>query len=619
MKKSIAKAVLTFLAISPLIASFPGSANAYALQPVEKTGQYLPGDLHQHTLYTDGRVPFAEVMAQNADHGLAWWANSEHGGYRNRDGNGNYWDDPEIYQVNPILGDIKYSGDHQAMWRWQSLRDFVYPDIQNARSTFPDKSIISGFEWNPPGHEHSSVSIYQNTDVANAISEFEYRFDAYDSDTSRNGENSLLPGFQDGMLTKTNVDQDDSILAVEWMQELVESGHAKAWIIPTHIERKWKYSIEDFRNWMDAGPDVAIGFEGAPGHQAGGDRGFGRSSLGGGTYGGTGFFVSQIGGLWDGLLAEGRRFFNFASSDFHMHWSVGGSDFYPGEYQKIYTFVDTSKRDRLEAIFDGNRSGNVWTVQGDLVDELEFTASNTQNNASMGQTLLVTAGDTVTIRIKAHDPVGPNNCPLDINNPSLELIDSQQALNMPELHHIDLIASTITGNVPMTNPEDVVATDYGTDAAVIDTLYSEGNVDADGYMTFEVEIPVEESMYVRLRGTNLPASVPNETDEAGNPLPDTLANDYLYTELNPDELASHLLEGITVTTNSKLDEVAEAYADLWFYSNPIFIHVIKKDDVRTIREHLRQRASKCPECDIDGDGMITIRDARQLVHMLNAR
>jgi hypothetical protein len=28
-------------------------------------------------------------------------------------------------------------------------------------------------------------------------------------------------------------------------------------------------------------------------------------------------------------------------------------------------------------------------------------------------------------------------------------------------------------------------------------------------------------------------------------------------------------------TTSKLDEVAEAYADLWFYGNPIYIDVIE--------------------------------------------
>jgi hypothetical protein len=58
-------------------------------------GEYLPGDFHQHSLYTDGSFPFMQVMGENANYGLGWWANSEHGGSRNRDGNGKFWDDTD--------------------------------------------------------------------------------------------------------------------------------------------------------------------------------------------------------------------------------------------------------------------------------------------------------------------------------------------------------------------------------------------------------------------------------------------------------------------------------------------------------------------------------------------
>ena len=109
-----------------------------------------------------------------------------------------------------------------------------------------------------------------------------------------------------------------------------------------------------------------------PGHQTSGDRGFSRGSFGGGTFGGTGVFVARVGGLWDALAAEGRKFFNFASSDDHQNWRQGGSDFWPGEYQKNYTYVDTDAADQIQAVFDGLRSGNSWNVQGDLIDELEF-------------------------------------------------------------------------------------------------------------------------------------------------------------------------------------------------------------------------------------------------------
>ena len=129
-------------------------------------GEYLPGDFHQHTLYTDGSNCFFDVMQSNVDYGLDWWANSEHGGERNRDGCGNYWDDPAVYPENPILGDVEYSGGHQEMWRWQSLRDYVFPDILMTRAAYPDKTVISGVEWNVPGHEHCSPAISQNDSTA---------------------------------------------------------------------------------------------------------------------------------------------------------------------------------------------------------------------------------------------------------------------------------------------------------------------------------------------------------------------------------------------------------------------------------------------------------------------
>lgn len=71
---------------------------------------------------------------------------------------------------------------------------------------------------------------------------------------------------------------------------------------------------------------------------------------------------------------------------------------------------------------------------------------------------------------------------------------------------------------------------------------NEGN----GYYsaTYEIEIPRQgEIRYYRLRGTNHPLNTANETDACGNPLPDTLVG---------------------------ANNATKAFADLWFYSNPIF-------------------------------------------------
>lgn len=80
-------------------------------------------------------------------------------------------------------------------------------------------------------------------------------------------------------------------------------------------------------------------------------------------------------------------------------------------------------------------------------------------------------------------------------------------------------------------------------------------------------------MFIRLRGTNMPAGVPFETDIEGNPLADYEANDNIYGSMDPEILEEKLFDDVVITTNNKLDEVAEAYADVWFYSNPIYIEV----------------------------------------------
>ena len=577
------------IALSALLSVSMGLAGITPANAKGDKFEYLPGDFHQHSLYTDGGRPFFEIMRQNDMYGLDWWANSEHGGNRNRDGVGKYWDeytDELGNPANPILGDLSMSGGHQEMWRWQSLRDYVYPDIKMVRDVLPHRTVISGLEWNVPGHEHCSTAINQYNDTATAISEFEFRFDKNDWDTSRNGEASLVYPELGNVLSKTNSTKDDAILAVIWMQAMKDAGLGDAWVVPAHVERAWSYTIEDFRNWMDAGPDVAIGFEGAPGHQTSSDRGFGRGSLGGGTYGGTGFYASTVGGLWDGLLAEGRKFWHFASSDYHWHWGDGGSDFWPGEYQKTYTYINTEAKDKIQAVIDGNRSGNTWTVQGDLIDELEFTAKDTGKPAMMGQTLEVKKGKAVTIKIKVHDPETPNFCPFDFNNPSLEQVGINQPLNMPVLDHVDVIAGTITGKVPMTvfdaeGYPDPGATDYGTDARVIHTFKRRSN--DKRYLVYTMRIRPTEDMYIRLRGTNLPANVPYETDVLGNPLADSEANDNIYEPMETEEdgyngltnkrLNLYLNDDLRISEINKLDDVVEAYADLWFYSNPIFIKV----------------------------------------------
>jgi hypothetical protein len=527
--------------------------------PRKPHGAWVAGDFHQHTFYTDGATPFDFVMEKNYEYGLDWWFNSEHGGGRITDGNGDYWDDTTVYPGNPILGDVAMSGDHQVMWRWQSLADFAFPDILATRATYPDRRIGSGLEWNVPGHEHCSTGIV--ADDAEAISAFEFMFDAADNDTSREGEATPY-----GTLTKQNGARYDdanvktalsreeahldAIAACAWMQKQRRRHKINdGYIVFAHIERKGDfstggYNIEHFRDFNNAGPDVCFGFEGTPGHQANGSRGGFGSGAFGGTYGGAGFYTAQLGGLWDALLGEGRRWFNFASSDYHEHYTAGGDDFYPGEYQKDYVYAVDANHDgqiSLKEIIEGLRSGKSFYVEGDLINHLDFSVTTLSGRAEMGEEL----------RIRSHRGL-PR---LFRRNPALVTIEfkSPAANNngdKPVVNHIDLIAGDITGRVSPDSTEYTKATNES--ARVVARFTSDNwKVKRDGTIVVRYMVPdLATSTYFRLRGSNIAVGTPFEQDENGNPLADSLATD-----------------------NLGLDGAAEAWADLWFYSNPIFVYV----------------------------------------------
>ena len=146
-------------------------------------------------------------------------------------------------------------------------------------------------------------------------------------------------------------------------------------------------------------------------------------------------------------------------------------------------------------------------------------------------------------------------------------------------------------------------------AAIIKTFndrtWETGRHDRD-YKVMTFRIPkVKSSQYIRLRGTNLPPSLPFETDGDGNPLADLAtnaaavnpttsggtdgmpananlripctvtgtnvpANGVTYTGTGIDGCPNHL----PVKDGRKYVayDVA-AWSDLWFYSNPIYIEV----------------------------------------------
>lgn len=317
-----------------------------------------------------------------------------------------------------------------------------------------------------------------------------------------------------------------SLEAIKWMAVNATNG---SYFLPTHLERfgpfnpngNYGYNIEHLRDFNNQAPGVAFGFDSQPGHQASAGRGdynqlrnsatgasaFPDSALlpttpgtpgvtqgtkidsaGGTTFGGTGVYAGYMGGVWDALLGEGRNWWFFASSDYHSRGSFSNddvrsnADFFPGEYTRTYSLVrNGTDAIRPQAVVDALRSGNSFSVQGQLIDRLSFVAcssypgfgaktnaaveqiartaafkgtdiTGTAGCATMGQKLSVRPGADIVVAVVVRDPAGTNYSPYSFNNPSLAQIGISQPLNAPVLDHVDLIGGNVTGYVDPSSP-----------------------------------------------------------------------------------------------------------------------------------------------------------------------
>lgn len=496
-------------------------------------GRYLASDFHNHSSYSGGDFSLGYMVDKSFEYGLDWFAESGHGGVREYYGAVSGEDLGTVMEWKDT--GFKIKGDPHKdnyMWRWQSIKEYSFPEILKWRQRYPSKVIIQGFEWNVPGHEHADVGIIANqfnaqTPNAGPLAQFEYMFDNADKDMSG--------GKEFGWVKSTKEGHEKTLEAISWMQQ---NYPKQAWIIPTHPERKGRYSIADLRDMNNAGPDVCFGFDGIPGHQKGAGRGFANEDSYGSlhlngklasVFGGTGAFAAQIGGVWDALLSEGRKWWIFGSSDFH---GTGG-DFHPGEFQKNFYFAENPSDP--QSIVDGLRSGNGFVVMGDLITDIRFKV----NDAGMGQTTAPT--DTAKIEIAVFDPETSNH-------------NTYSNYTHPSVDHIDLIMGEVTGMTTQGSKEytqDKVATtrvvarfDSNGGQRDANNIVSKAWKDlGNGWKAMQLEIPVNKNSYFRLRGTNNPLNTPGEVDGSGNPLPD-------FAKENSSE---------------------KTFSDLWFYTNPVFV------------------------------------------------
>ncbi len=444
--------------------------------------RWLAGDHHVHSVYSaryepdpehPDRVPepiiggdSAHTILQNVRmgrrFGLAWMVSTDHGG--------------------PHHSGLNY--------------DRAWPDVVAARQAVPEMALFYGMEFDVPGGEHASLILPKGPDERGTLRDIEARFgkrEAFPADPSRNTKGRMIE-------------------ALRYMAALPQPPV----LIGNHPSRtatgygEWGlHAPAEYLAWKQAAPNVVIGMEGAPGHQAaapqnGKDKAHGSRGLYGGfpTMGGFDQMVARLGGAWDALLGKGLHWTITATSDSHGHWREGGADFWPGEYSKTWVFAAPNHED----ILDGLRGGRVFVATGGLIDRLDLTATladDAEHSVMMGGTLAGRAGEEMEVTIRFR-PAGKPNA----------------AGHVPLVDHVDLIAGSASAGNGDSNASTRVVRRF-----TAGEWRSEGDVLV---ITHRMKVPAG-STYLRVRGTNT-----SQTE----PQPDAIGED--------------------------------PWSDLWFYSNPLY-------------------------------------------------
>ena len=131
----------------------------------------------------------------------------------------------------------------------------VNPDIVDARAAVPDTLVFQGLEWNIPAAEHGTVFVHPGKNEVAVLKAFENNYDGVVTGTTASSaanEAVAISGLQFLSLAVQNRDVQDALM------------------FANHPARKGIDSPHEIRGWRDAEPRIAVGFEGAPGHQAAG-------------------------------------------------------------------------------------------------------------------------------------------------------------------------------------------------------------------------------------------------------------------------------------------------------------------------------------------------------------
>ncbi|MGI5161567.1 PHP domain-containing protein [Microbispora sp. CA-102843] len=476
---------------------------------------WLSGDHHIHTQYSsDGMYRVIDQVRHANAYGLDWMVITDHGS-----------------TTHAKIGVEK-----------------VNPDIVAARDAVKETLVFQGLEWNIPAAEHGTVFVAPGRGEVATLKEFENSFDgSVKNATASTPQNEAL-----------------AIAGLSFLADAVKRRRIPdALFLANHPARKGIDSPHEIRAWRDAAPGIAIGMEGAPGHQAAGipkpngpgsGRGYYDNSPSADsfpgypaesykTFGGFDWMTATVGGLWDSLLAEGKPWWITANSDSHTIYAdtsdrgpnsdfngngryedpiyngvhnLSNGDFWPGYYSRTHVGATGFS---YGSVMDGIRQGRIWVDHGGLISGLVVRARVRGNSGvTLGDTLYVRQGAQVEVAIQITLANRPN-----------------WAQFIPTLARVDVIQGDVTGPA---SDKDVFTTP---NTKVVQSYEVGKNT---GTVTFTYQVgAVDHPVYVRLRGTD------------GN----RVAPGLLGASVDPHGPAMDVLGD------------ADPWKDLWFYSNPIWI------------------------------------------------
>ncbi len=503
-------------------ASVLGAANADSAaatgrwqRPPKGGYRWLAGDHHIHTQYSpDAQYRVIDQVRHANAYGLDWMVITDHGSVQ-----------------HAKIGVEK-----------------VNPDIVAARRAVEDTLVFQGLEWNIPAAEHGTVFVHPGRSEVAVLKQFENSYD----------------GVVAGATASTVQNEALAVTGLHFLAEAVRKKQVSdALMLANHPARKGIDSPHEIRGWRDAESRIAIGMEGAPGHQAAGiPKPFGPGSGRGyydnspdpatsfagyplesyRTFGGFDWMTSTVGGLWDSLLAEGKPWWITANSDSHQVWGdtaqrgpgsnfatngfyndpvhvtepqLQNGDFWPGFYSRTHVGAQSFS---YADVMAGMRAGRVWVDHGGLVESLDVRLRAGGDEVPLGGVLTARRGTPVYLIIRIRPAQLPN-----------------WSQFVPELATVDVVRGSVTGQAgdrdTFTAPGTKVVKSYDVsgETNLISLRYSLGRLD-DGF-------------YVRLRGSD------------GN------------------RLAVGLRGAAVDPAGPVMDVVGDAdpWKDLWFYTNPMWV------------------------------------------------